>query len=171
MKRNIITGFLFFLIITGCANESGESKKALDATTKSATALDLVPEVKGFDSLQVLYYNNPDGDSLRYTRFFTYISSKDSALINAVLNNLRQPFQEHAQVQPCRSEGKIYLYKGTNPVKTLYFSTRCNTCCHLYYIENGMFYYMDISPGAAELLNAYKASAIKPEEGNGTPHQ
>lgn len=163
------------MVITACNNSGGNnsSSPANDSATikneVQQTGLGLIPEINGFDSLQVLYYDNPDGDPKRYTRFFTYISSNDSALINAINNNLDQPFQEHMEVKGCRSEGKIYLYKNSDPVKTLYFSTDCSKCCHLYYIKNGLFYYMEIDPGFAELLSASKASAIKPEGEDGVP--
>lgn len=168
--KTILFSILFVFGITACNNS--ENNNSISQVSDSAifknevlmTGLGLIPEIDGFDSLQVLYYDNPDGDPKRYTRFFTYISSNDSALINATINNLDQPFQEHMEVKGCRSEGKIYLYKNNDPVKTLYFSTRCNTCCHLYYIKNGMFYYMEINPHLSELLHVYKASAIKPEK-------
>lgn len=168
--KTILFSILFVFGITACNNS--ENNNSISQVSDSAifknevlmTGLGLIPEIDGFDSLQILYYDNPDGDPKRYTRYFSYISSKDTAMVKSILFNLNQSFEEYMEVKECRSEGKIYLYKNNDPVKTLYFSTRCNTCCHLYYIKNGMFYYMEINPHLSELLHVYKASAIKPEK-------
>lgn len=157
--KTILFSILFVFGITACNNS--ENNNSISQVSDSAifknevlmTGLGLIPEIDGFDSLQILYYDNPDGDPKRYTRYFSYISSKDTAMVKSILSNLNQSFEEYMEVKECRSEGKIYLYKNNDPVKTLYFSTRCNTCCHLYYIKNGMFYYMEINPHLSELLH------------------
>ena len=124
--------------------------------------LDIEPALKNTDSLQILFYDNPDGDSLRYTRFYQYATSKDSILINAVLADLNQPFEQRSEVKKCRSEGKMYMYGGANPLKTIYFSTRCDSCCYFYFIKEGNFLYFPLSDKMSANLKEIKATAKKP---------
>src|SRR3712207_8263405 len=39
------------------------------------------------------YYDDPDGDPVRYTRFFQYAITKDSSTIHDLLNNLSEPVE------------------------------------------------------------------------------
>ena len=41
---------------------------------KKKTGLETEPVIGKTDSLQLVYYDNPDGDSLRYSRFFTSLA-------------------------------------------------------------------------------------------------
>jgi hypothetical protein len=116
----------------------------------------------GTDSLQVLYYNEPDGDSLRYTRFFRFTDVSDTATIRLLLQNVQQAKERREQVKPCRSEGKIYAYRNQEPVKTVYFSTRCDTCCYLYYIKDGAFYYHTLSSALRSTLTDLKKQSREP---------
>ncbi len=105
------------------------------------TALDAAPALRQADSLQIIYYDNPDGDSLRYARFFRYTVSKDTAVIDGLLANLHQPVEQRDGNKNCRSEGKIFVFAKQAVLKTIYFSTRCDTCCYLYFINDGKFNY------------------------------
>lgn len=127
--------------------------------------IDLVTGVKFTDSVQVLFYKNPDGDPKRYTRFFKNITVTDSSFTHSLLRSLDQPFQEYSQVKDCRSEGKMYLFQqsGNEPLQTIYFSTRCDSCCYVYYINNGMFYYMNISKELTQHLNSLRSKAKEPK--------
>lgn len=128
------------------------------------TGLDAEPKLQKTDSLQILFYDNPDGDSLRYTRFFKYTITKDPTTINELLGNLSKPVEKLREVKQCRSEGKIYVFgKQTDePLKTIYFSTRCDTCCYLYYIKEGVFYYSPLSINFKDKLKENKALSRAP---------
>lgn len=123
--------------------------------------LDLIPVVKQTDSVQILFYKDPDGDPKRYTRFFTHLSTTDSILTRTLLNSLDQSFQEYSQVKDCRSEGKMYLFKqgAEDPLQTIYFSTRCDSCCYVYYINNGLFYYMNMKDDLSQQLQILRTRA------------
>lgn len=114
------------------------------------------------DSLQVLYFDDPDGDSLRYTRFYKYVDSKDSGLINILIANLNLPFEERDEVKACRSEGKIFLYNKEQTLKTVYFSNRCDSCCYLYYIQDGAFLYFPISTATSASLSQLRLKSKAP---------
>lgn len=141
--------FLLLLICGGSCKESVEHKtsatKVLNATTyEKGSGLAVVSELAQVDSLQILYYDDPIGDSLRYSRYFSHTATNDTAVINLLLRNLDNPFDKRKEISDCRSEGKIFLFKKGDPLKTVYFSTNCHTCCHLYFIHNGEFIYFAI---------------------------
>ena len=138
--------------------EDSSSSQVIEAQGASGPQLSLKP----FDSLQILYYDNPDGDSLRYTRYFKLVSTGNQSFIDALKKELEQPFQEEAEVRKCISEGKMYLYKNQEPFKTVYFSTRCDSCCYLYYIENGGFKYYNLSGSFSDSINKWKQYATTP---------
>ena len=126
-------------------------------------------QLRSVDSLELLYYKDPDGDSLRYTRFYTYLATKDSSLINGLINNLEDSSEVRNEIKPCRSEGKIFAHNGDQPVKTFYFSTRCDTCCYVYYIKDGEFYYYPLSAELRQSLKNLKplAEELSPAGGSG----
>ncbi|MGN6493788.1 MAG: hypothetical protein ACTHLE_17425 [Agriterribacter sp.] len=151
------------VIMMACNAGGDEKKNSADSTASSSTAG--LHALRGkIDSVQVIYYDDPDGDSLRYTRYFTYSTTADSALISGIVSDIRQITDTLTGPRQCRSEGKMYVFAGKpdEPVKTLYFSTRCDTCCYLYYIQNGMFYYSGISESSAQKIKQLKASAVQP---------
>lgn len=150
--------FIFFVavLLISC---SDKQTKAADNSTVVYTpkkGLEAEPVLQKTDSLQLLFYDNPDGDSLRYSRFYSYTISKDSALIKTLLNDLNQPFEQLGEVKDCRSEGKIYLFAEQEPAKTIYFSTRCDSCCYLYFIKDGAFLYFPLTKELNTLLNEEK---------------
>jgi hypothetical protein len=148
--RIILLSLLVFIL--SCNNEAGNKTPASFNESSSA------------DSIELLYYKDPDGDSLRYTRFFTYLATKDSSVVNKLVRNLEQPFDKLSQVRRCRSEGKIYAHHG-KAVRTVYFSTRCDSCCYLYYIRNGEFFYFKLMDELREELKQKKSVSeeVKPE--------
>lgn len=151
--------FLFTLIVTllfSC-KEKGKvhTDNEVQADSSIATkGLELEKLLSSTDSLQVLFYDDPDGDSLRYSRFYQYTVTKDTATILALIAALNEPFDERGEVRPCRSEGKLYLFAGGDPLKTVYFSTRGDGCSYLYFIRNGLFYYFPLTAGFREKLSA-----------------
>ena len=157
--------YLFFLIVVSFVScNSDESKMKIsnannvDSTTNKVISAPLMKT----DSLQVLYFDDPDGDSLRYTRFYKFVDSKDSGLINTLLVDLNQPFEKRNDVKDCRSEGKIFLYDDEQPLKTVYFSNRCDSCCYLYYIQDGAFLYFPISSATSASLSQSKLQSRTP---------
>lgn len=160
---SIILYWSCIFLLLGCANNAKVDKEqaAQGDTLVFRKGLDLIPDVKFTDSVQVLFYNNPDGDPERYTRFYTHVALTDSGFTKPLLNTLNQSFQEYSQVKDCRSEGKMYLFKqgGDDPLQTVYFSTRCDTCCYVYYINSGLFYYMNMSDELSQQLKTLRGKA------------
>src|SRR5688500_72949 len=158
------TALVFFcvLLISSCNDDTKSPSKDLPAAYQPKKGLEVEPELQKTDSLQLLYFNDPDGDSVRYTRFYSHTISKDSTTINTLLKGLNQPFEQLNEVKKCRSEGKIYLFAEQEPLKTIYFSTRCDSCCYLYFIKDGAFLYFQLSRDLSTILKNEKAKAQKP---------
>lgn len=160
--------FLGLSIITACNNNSAKPDTPPAKSDSSVIhsqvkkGLELEPQIMQTDSLQILYYDNPHGDSLRYSRFYHYITSIDSSLISSVLSDLNQPFEQLNEIKKCRSEGKIYMYGKEEPLKTIYFSTRCDSCCYLYFIKDGKFLYFSLSGKLSSLFADNKSAAKNP---------
>lgn len=141
----------------GTVSRSDPANKAVPADAVSA-AFAVVA-----DSLQILYYDDPDGDSLRYTRYYSYTSTADTQVLNRLTADLHRPYYETVQRRPCRSEGKIYLFSAAEPSKTVYFSSRnASGCRYLYVIHHGNFLYFDMSAEIAAMLEGNKQHSIRP---------
>jgi hypothetical protein len=158
----VIYGTCIFLF--SCANNNTNINKEEPPGSDTLVfrkGIDIIPDVKFTDSVQVLFYKNPDGDPERYTRFYTHVTLTDSGFTKSLLDGLDQSFREYAQVKNCRSEGKMYLFKqgGGDPLQTIYFSTRCDTCCYVYYINNGLFYYMNMNDDLSQQLKLLRSKA------------
>lgn len=165
--RNVI----WLLICAGlfaCCNNSKKKQSAAASSIDSVgnypkNGIETEPLLQQADSLQILYYDNPDGDSIRYTRFYQYTATKDTSTINWLLDNLNLPVKQQSVVKNCRSEGKIYVFgKREEPIKTIYFSTRCDTCCYLYFIKEGAFYYSALSENFKDKLKKNKLLSRTP---------
>lgn len=160
----IIIGLIGF---SACNNKKTNKVVDKDESTSSqviklSTGFDVEPKLGQVDSVQILYYDKPDGDSLRYTRFFKYVNLTDSFFIESMKEELKQSFTGKNEMDKCRSEGKMYLYHQQEIIKTIYFSTRCDKCCHLYFIKNGSFIYFNISVPFAHALNTLRKKAVMP---------
>ena len=153
----------FFSCNNSTTNTTADDKTATnDSTLVPKTIRDIEPGLWKADSLQILYYDNPDGDSLRYTRYFTFIETADSVKVAALLNELDQVFVQYYKPKGCRSEGKLFLLNKEDVVKTVYFATRSDTCSYLYFIKDGSFIYFPLSDNAKKLLIKNKTLARKP---------
>ncbi|HVG16166.1 MAG TPA: hypothetical protein VM935_14445 [Chitinophagaceae bacterium] len=164
--KNLII-IICFAGLAGCNNNTVDSsghknKPSTIPIKEKLTGVDVEPLLEGADSLQILYYDNPDGDSLRYTRFFRYVNVTDSTFIVALKNGLRQTFIQKTEMIKCRSEGKMYVYKKQAIIKTIYFATRCDRCCHLFFISNGSFLYFTLPETLSKELNTLKKDAVAP---------
>jgi hypothetical protein len=162
--------FFFSILIFGfCACDN--QKQDADATNTNPVhtnnnskkrVKDIEPALWKADSLQVLYYDDPDGDSLKYSRYFTYALVSDSVKIGSLLKEIDQPFIEQSTKRNCRSEGKFYLLRGEDILKTIYFSTRGDSCSYMYFIKDGAFIYFSLTQGAERFLSESRRVAKKP---------
>lgn len=177
--------FVAMGIITGCNGGGADKAAGSDASTDSTlrnhqapatqTAIEIAG-LRGADSVQILFFTDPYGkDSLRYTRFFKHYNSGDTTIVNPLLQNLDKLFVLRNEVMNCRSEGKMFFFKGEQELKTVYFNTGSKTsannasvsnknenCAFLYFIKDGGFYYVPVDSEIAALLNKLKPMAKKP---------
>jgi hypothetical protein len=161
--------FGFFLLLFACKNSSTNPPiKHLDAneayydSIKKFTGLEFDERLKESDSLVFFFYDNPDGDVKRYTRFYTQYSTIDSVSISVISQSANKKFIRLERIKDCRSQGKIFLFEKSRPKQVLYFSNRGDSCNHIYFIKDGWFYYMDMDSSTVSLLNEFKADAVKP---------
>ena len=138
---------------------SGE-KGAQETVAKKVS--DIEPSLFEADSVQINYYDNPDGDSLRYSRYFTYIETGDTSTIKTLLRTINQVYVQQAKSRDCRSEGKLYFLKGEDILKTVYFSTGNDSCSYFYFIKDGSFIYLQLAPDSKQLLTENRKAARKP---------
>ncbi|MDP2420199.1 hypothetical protein [Sediminibacterium sp.] len=147
---------------------SAPGAKATDgAAVKTYTGLDIAG-LHQADSVQILFFTDPFGkDSLRYTRFFKHYNTSAAEVVHPLLKNLDQLFLLRTEVMKCRSEGKVFFFKGTQELKTVYFNTQANgDCAYMYFIKDGGFYYFRIQPETAALLRKIKPQAVQPSAEN-----
>lgn len=161
---------LLFVLLQSCADGSGkmetqgpENPEVNQTEVRIANrGIDAEPRLTGTDSIQVLYYDDPDGDSLRYSRFFRYAVTADTGTIQQLISGLYSTYTDQLQPRACRSEGKMFLFAGEQEVKTVYFSTRCDSCCYLYFIKDGRFLYFPLDDTTRTLIRELKAKSLKP---------
>lgn len=179
--------FVAMVIITGCNSGGADKAAGSDASTDSTlrnnqapatqTAIEIAG-LRGADSVQILFFTDPYGkDSLRYTRFFKHYNSGDTTIVNPLLQNLDKLFVLRNEVMNCRSEGKMFFFKGEQELKTVYFNTGENAaarvnkesatiknenCSFLYFIKDGGFYYVPVNAEIAAMLNKLKPMSKKP---------
>jgi hypothetical protein len=149
-------------------DDSAPGAKATDgAAIKTYTGLDIAG-LHQADSVQILFFTDPFGkDSLRYTRFFKHYNTSAADVVQPILKNLDQLFLLRTEVMKCRSEGKIFFFKGTQELKTVYFNTQANgDCAYMYFIKDGGFYYFQVQPETAALLRKIKPQAVQPSAEN-----
>jgi hypothetical protein len=159
--------FPVLLLLTACQNNENRQEPA-DANVvyfesiKHMTGLEFQPRIQQADSVEVLFYTNPDGDPKRYTRFYTWLASADSSMIIALKQSVDKHFERVEKVKDCRSEGKIYFFADGNPMQTVYFSNRGDSCNHLYFIADGWFFYMPMDSATVGKLKEWKAKSVTP---------
>lgn len=144
------------------AKETGKEKTdSSQSISLIQTGKEIEPKLFAADSIQMFFYDDPDGDSLRYARFYTYHNTSDTTIIKTITKILSQPVFQFTEAKKCRSEGKIYMLNNGEPVKTVYFSTRSEDCSYLYFIKDGLFYYFSATENLEEQLSQYKNKARK----------
>jgi hypothetical protein len=129
---------------------------------KHLTGLEFQPRIQKADSVQVLFYTDPDGDPKRYTRFYTWYPSADSNVVKNMKQSVDKHFERIEKVKDCRSEGKMHFFAEGNPMQTVYFSNRGDSCNHLYFIADGWFFYMPMDSSSANMLKALKLQSTEP---------
>lgn len=160
--------FVSTTVLLACADNSTNKATGVADTTGAEIVpvtrqvFDLEPALARADSLQVLFYDDPDGDSLRYARFFTLTETTDTAQVQSLLRELNQVYVQESRARPCRSEGKLYLLQGEDVLKTVYFSVRQDSCRYFYFIRDGAFIYLPLTDKAADWLQQSRQQAKKP---------
>jgi hypothetical protein len=159
----ICVSVFFLLALTCCGNNEPEAVKDANAayydSIRHLTGLGFQPAIKSADSVQVIFYTNPDGDPKRYTRYYTLVNLSDSLHIKTLKASIDKSFERLESVKSCRSEGKFFFFSKGNPVQTIYFSNRGDSCNHLYFIADGWFYYMPMDSTTAQNLKDLKAKS------------
>ena len=158
MKQHFVN-IIFCLLALGwvSCNSSVKQENVSNSFTSATNGLELDKRLLLADSLGFVFYNDPYGDdSLRYTRYYTQLSSSDSNDISLLKQNLQLPFSKFEKVKNCRSEGKIWCYEKGKIFQTVYFSTRCDDCCFIYLIKDGYFFYMNLGTAFSERLSVLK---------------
>lgn len=163
----------FFIVLSiwvwlgaGCSNNTvqptANSENVEDAneayyqSIKHHTGLTFLSMLQGADSAQVVMYDNPDGDPKRYTRYFKWYNTTDTTEVSALLQSANQHFERIEKLKECRSQGKIFFFEKGNPLQTIYFSNRGDTCNHTYFIADGWFFYMPMDSSTASLLQSIR---------------
>ncbi len=169
MKNIFRLVLLTLLIAQACSDGDDTSSTTVQDTTSvqakdttPTTAVKLAPSMQHTDSVQIIYYNYPDGDSLRYTRFFKYTNATDTGFLSLIKQSLLQTISLKNEVKDCRSIGKMYLFSHNDPVKTLYFSNRQDSCRYLYFIQDGNFVYLDLPENLEKSLIEKKRESKSP---------
>lgn len=148
-----------------CQNQShprADANVAYYHSIKHLTGVEFDERLKLVDSLRFLFYDNPDGDEKRYTRFYAEYHTVDPSIIRVVQQAADKKFNRLERIRQCRSQGKIFLFEKGIPKQTLYFSNRGDSCSHVYFIKDGWFYYMEMDSATAKLLSLLRPVAQKP---------
>lgn len=158
--------FFCLILLSACKSKIPPSRDANHAyydSIKHLTGLEFDDRIQGADSAVFNFYDNPDGDAKRYTRFYRSYATGDSMILATLARAANRHFDRLEKIRDCRSQGKIFLFENGRPRQTLYFSNRGDTCNHLYFIKDGWFYYMPMDSAAAGLLKDLKANATRME--------
>lgn len=154
-----------FIILLGCQSQPKEVKDANAAyydSIKHLSGSEFDERLRDPDSLLFYFYDNPDGDANRYTRYYTEFATTDSISIRVVRQAAEKKFSRLETIKDCRSQGKVFLFADGKPRQTLYFSNRGDSCSHIYFIKDGWFYYMPMDSATGKLLSSLKTKAQKP---------
>jgi hypothetical protein len=170
MINRIACAFLLICLLgTSCgSNDKQQNSPVVDAnqsyyeSIRHMTGLEFQPRIQKGDSVEVIFYTDPDGDPKRYTRFYTLYSSTDTAMVVALKQSVNKHFERIERVKDCRSEGKVHFFANGNPTQTVYFSNRGDSCNHLYFIADGWFFYMSMDSSTSGRLSELKKKSIAP---------
>lgn len=141
---------------------------SVDRIPAPGSAASFLPNQGAIDSLEILYYDNPQDDSLRYTRFFTFLATSNQELRTQIDSMFWGSYQQMAQVPSDRSDGKIYCYYQGEVVKTIYFKAMdvSNNIRFAYFIHNGNYFMLPNQDQFYTLLKNLRSKAIRPKAQN-----
>ncbi len=134
--------FVFF--ITSCSDTEEKLKVKRGDHNEVRTFMELEPVLMEADSAEFLFYDDSVEDSLRYARYYQFMSTSDSAVLAMIRSHWKQKPAGTDTLRACRSQGKIQLLGNGEPVKTIYYADEGGTCTYLYIIKDGRFYYMEM---------------------------
>lgn len=142
-----------------------DANEAYYQSIKHHTGLSFLAQLQKADSAQVVVYDDPDGDPRRYTRFYKWYNTSDSSEVSNLLQLANHHFERVEQVKDCRSQGKVFFFKKGQPLQTLYFSSRGDSCSHTYFIADGWFFYMPADSNANSFISSLQPRlAVPPAE-------
>lgn len=148
------------LLLLACIENTG--KNADNKTRSADNFLELDNRLLHADSLVLVFYDNPySEDSLRYSRFYKQVSLTADKVLIPFQDQLKAPVQLEEK-RACRTEGKIWCFTKGKIFQTIYFSTKCDSCCYTYLIKDGNFYYGKPGEGFINWLNGIKPQAVSP---------
>lgn len=143
--KQIIRIFPAIIIFFYACGEGGnkETPKVYKTSAEAESPMisDLIPGYYDADSLCVIRYDDPMGDSLRYSRYFSYRMISDSDSVRTFLQSMDGVYLPQDTLRSCRSEGKIYIMRKDEILKTVYYSKLSGGCSYYYFIMDGRFYY------------------------------
>ena len=156
--------FIVLLIVeAGCNDGGGKVEDAEKKEPVSETLLHLDERFKATDSVVFVFYKDPYGkDSLRYTRYYTQISLTEPSVLDLLREQVMQKATRLEKYRNCRGEGKVWCFANGKIFQTIYFSTRCADCCHVFLIKDGFFYYVPILKSFITQLDSIKPLSKDP---------
>lgn len=168
MLMRKLSGLLVIgLFVSSCENNIKQNapvdaNQAYYESIKHLTGLAFQPRIQKADSVEIMFYDNPDGDPKRYTRFYKWFPTSDSDIVKVMKHSVDKHFTRIEKVKDCRSEGKMHFFAAGNPMQTVYFSNRGDSCNHLYFIADGWFFYMPMDSMTITKLKELKAQSVQP---------
>lgn len=124
------------------------------------TGEQLMPDMKLTDSVELIYFKQPENQ-----RWYTYLPLTDKSFIDALVNDVSGPVQAETQ---CPKDGKIYCFKNGQVFNTIFFGYPDDKCNFLRYIKNGVVYHFPLSATVKKKLNEYKQLAKEPVASDST---
>lgn len=164
--RSYILVFVF-VMLTSCLNRETKSTTVLLDTpsqeTVSPTAPGIIPDPGKVKELEIIFYNKPFTDSIRYTRFYRFTTTSDSSVVGSLDRALHTHYEKLGQTKKCTSEGKIIMNLGAEEFRVAYFSRMNTDCFYVYLIKNGEFYYFTMTTELTKHLDRLERSAVAPK--------
>jgi hypothetical protein len=151
MRVNQTAFVILALFSAACINR--EVKKVNGSITHPTFSNNLIPEIHLLDSVELIYYRERDKP-----RFFTYLPSRDTALIRLIKENVLLP---PSMGNRCSKEGKIYCFAQGNIFATFHFAYSGDSCDILTFVKHGNNYILPLQSGLRELLIKDRTAAFE----------
>lgn len=152
---------LLLLALFSCGNQDTNSPTPVtgDTAFRIKTLRDIEPRLFEADSIQVVFYDDPHGDSLRAYRFFSFVETAERSLIDSLVDAMDTVFVQESKTRSCRSHGKFILLKGAEIIKTVYFGLDTEPCSYFYLIRDGQFFYVPLNERGRSTLERLRTAA------------